>query len=245
MKRHNQAFTLIELLVVISIIALLIGILLPTLGAARESARNSQCLSQLRQISIASTNYSVDNDGYLVRTAWGVNPDFFDWHNNGLEYYLPINNTGDDEVTIYTCPSAPKEFGFDQFPNTYGGNRTVHLFRHNLAQDELVRSGDVLRPSEVISFADTAQASDAGRVAGWIDASDHPDFEVVANSEIPIVQFNGFGIDWSLNVDEQTVGYIPRYRHNGDSGINSSFIDGHASSSRYGDLQYRNISNSY
>lgn len=65
-SRHTaaRAFTLIELLVVISIIALLIGILLPVLGNARASARDSQSLSNVRQIgSIAMTNYLVDRKG--------------------------------------------------------------------------------------------------------------------------------------------------------------------------------------
>ncbi|MEM6504118.1 MAG: prepilin-type N-terminal cleavage/methylation domain-containing protein [Planctomycetota bacterium] len=64
MKNRN-AFTLIELLVVISIIALLIAILLPALGAARESARNSQCLSNQRQLGIAQTAYATDHDDWL------------------------------------------------------------------------------------------------------------------------------------------------------------------------------------
>ena len=57
---RRSAFTLIELLVVISIIALLIAILLPALGAARDAARASGCLSNLRQIGIAVTAYSAD-----------------------------------------------------------------------------------------------------------------------------------------------------------------------------------------
>ena len=60
-SRHSKGFTLIELLVVVSIIALLISILLPSLGKAKEMANRAHCAANLRGIAIANNVYAQDN----------------------------------------------------------------------------------------------------------------------------------------------------------------------------------------
>ncbi|MFH0963894.1 MAG: DUF1559 domain-containing protein [Planctomycetota bacterium] len=67
----RKGFTLIELLVVMVIIALLVGLLLPALGRAREEARKTQCRSNLRQIGIAMIMYANDNQGYTPQVNGG------------------------------------------------------------------------------------------------------------------------------------------------------------------------------
>jgi len=68
-RSRQQAFTLIELLVVISIIALLVGILVPAVNKARDTAKMTQSKSNLHQVTIAMSNYTADWNGDHFTTA--------------------------------------------------------------------------------------------------------------------------------------------------------------------------------
>jgi prepilin-type N-terminal cleavage/methylation domain-containing protein len=69
-RLHSPAFTLIELLVVITIIALLIGLLLPAVTSARRLGRQAVCMSNLRQFSISTASYALDFSGLFPAYSW-------------------------------------------------------------------------------------------------------------------------------------------------------------------------------
>lgn len=83
-KKPRQAFTLIELLVVIAIIAILAAILFPVFARARENARRTSCLSNLKQMGLAVMQYTQDYDETYPYTitpasAWAQMPDGLSW----------------------------------------------------------------------------------------------------------------------------------------------------------------------
>ncbi len=68
----RRAMTLIELLVVIAIIAVMVGLLLPVLGNAKRTAKQSRCMANLRSLEQAHWSYLTDSDGYMLGTSHAV-----------------------------------------------------------------------------------------------------------------------------------------------------------------------------
>ena len=95
MVKTRNGFTLIELLVVMVIIALLVGLLLPALGRAREEARKTQCRSNLRQVGLAMNIYANDNKGWTT-PAYGM------WV--GPHNHMTVNSNLNTEGGDVVCP---------------------------------------------------------------------------------------------------------------------------------------------
>jgi prepilin-type N-terminal cleavage/methylation domain-containing protein/prepilin-type processing-associated H-X9-DG protein len=130
--RLKNGFTLIELLVVISIIAILMAIMMPALGKAREQAKRVVCGTNEKQILQGLNNYAHDNEGYLVPDR-GMRPRQIGNLSAGVKYIAPISHVarpwdsslaaymGTDKKDIFKkwleCPSDRKPRKRRENPN--------------------------------------------------------------------------------------------------------------------------------
>jgi prepilin-type N-terminal cleavage/methylation domain-containing protein/prepilin-type processing-associated H-X9-DG protein len=212
-RQFPRAFTLVELLVVIGIIAVLMGILLPSLAAARRQGNTTKCLANLRTMQTAQVMYAAENRNLLVTAANGAT-DQGSWLNL-LDRYAPA-------ALARRCPSDESPF-FDQPASpgpppkyrvtSYGINNYVSPTHAPPGITPIAKITQVRNSSQVIQFAELAEA-------GAYATADHLHVQ-----------------SFSLGMPELTVGLVakqmPLGRHDGKtmgmhSVLNYSFLDGHA-----------------
>ena len=265
MKIHRPAFTLIELLVVISIIALLIGILLPALGAARNTARDMKCLSNQKQFGIGLYGYATENKDSLPFGYYSVESPpgsgsykQSDWMLSISGYFNGVDATyqgGQAESDITRCPSAAVDLG------------TKHYSSHPLLIPDLsngnfsgppAKIAGIKRPTETFGTADGNQVTQwPGNPDGVGDA-----FAVMVNLYGWQTYLNNYATAGYLKrdgTDNDPIAYtgptpdadLPdwgagnfRWRHGGDGvgeNANLLFMDGHAETRGQNSVLYRNI----
>lgn len=180
-SRRRLGFTLVELLVVIGIIAVLVGMLLPTLAKARAQAKTAVCMSNLRQIVTAYQAYAANNKGWFGFSNTGPFPD----PGTGVlvtrvQYWWGVANTtltqaepgngiispylSKHSLTIADCPEFREyDDGVDSPVNKYltfpgGGGLAYGQFPSPAGTDgiKVLMASRVKMPSETVFFGDSA-----------------------------------------------------------------------------------------
>ncbi|MFO7946564.1 MAG: DUF1559 domain-containing protein [Armatimonadota bacterium] len=163
---RRTGFTLIELLVVIAIIAILAAILFPVFARAREKARQTSCISNLKQIALATMMYADDHDEtFPIRF-----PEPYNYAKMWSFYVTPYISTQGDSVydtdAIWTCPSYPGSVSNSAYVD-YG----IVLYaiggygQYDTNQNRPGKISDFKNPVKQLMIAESRYTADGTR--GW------------------------------------------------------------------------------
>jgi type II secretion system protein G len=154
----RRGFTLIELLVVIAIIAILAAILFPVFARAREKARQTSCLSNVKQLALGLDMYMTDADDTFPPAVYGTPTLSQCW--TTMELLAPYLKS----AQIERCPSDPDgsvyfAMGPSLIPGTarysYGWNKALMAYRLSIMPMGTIRTlAEVPYPSETTTFFD-------------------------------------------------------------------------------------------
>lgn len=191
----RRAFSLIELLVVIAIVALLVGVLLPALGAARHSARAVTCLSNQRQLITAWILYAGDyRDRAMPLAYWhsddiGTGEQRFWWGSHGsastsvnheVGFIAPYLSAGLGTRSVFECPSQPwgsyRAQGPSREPTSTYGYNGYYLspaktpgWATAISFRPWRRLAEIDQPSQLLVFADTLLPTTPARNSALLD----------------------------------------------------------------------------